>query len=373
MLLAKLPFTRSTFKLLPFVATTLASRVVFGAGKLSSIGNEVEALGRSRVFLIADGAASGFADDVSALLGPKVAMRWNEVMQHVPVELAARARAAVGECAADGVVCIGGGSSTGLAKAIALSHRLPVIAIPTTYAGSEMTSIYGLTGGAHKQTGKDPIVVPRTVIYDPELTLGLPAAVTGPSGFNALAHCVEALYGPGNNPVTSVLALEGIRAIGASLQRCIESPADVDARGELLYGAHLAGIALGQTGTALHHKACHVLGGMFNLVHGDMNSVVLPHALAFNAPAIPNIVAKIASALNVPTGTSAAQGFYDLVVACGAPASLAAIGMPETGIVEAAPHVVADTMANATANPRPIDVAQAEVFLRSAFVGSRPE
>jgi maleylacetate reductase len=362
----------SISNLKPFVATNLASRVVFGAGSLSSVPSEVAALGLSKIFLITDGAAASFADIAAAALRSKVALRWNEVAQHVPVELAARARAAVDECGADGVVCIGGGSTTGLAKAIALTHRLPIIAVPTTYAGSEMTSIYGLTGGAHKQTGKDPIVVPRTVIYDPELTFGLPAVVTGPSGFNALAHCVEALYGPGNNPVTSVLALEGIRAIGRSLKQCIESPTNVDARSDLLYGAHLAGVALGQTGTALHHKACHVLGGMFNLVHGDMNSVVLPHAVEFNAPAIPDLVAKIATALNAPIGTSAAQAFFDLAVACGSPTSLASIGMPESGITEAAPHVVADTMANANINPRTIDVAQAEVFLRAAYVGTRP-
>jgi maleylacetate reductase len=345
---------------------------VFGVGSLNSLRKEVDALGLTRVFLIADAAAAGYADRAAESLGAIVAARWNEVVQHVPVELAARARTAVDAASADGVVCIGGGSSTGLAKAIALSHRIPVIAVPTTYAGSEMTSIYGLTGGAHKQTGKDTIVVPRTVIYDPELTIGVPAAVTGPSGFNAIAHCVEALYGPGNNPVTSVLALEGIRAIAASLQKCITSPADLDARGDLLYGAHLAGVALGATGTALHHKACHVLGGMFGLVHGDMNSVVLPHAVAFNAPAVPEVIAAVADALGAPTGTSAAQALYDLAVACGAPTSLAEIGMPESGIALAAPQVVAETMANATINPRSIDAAQAEAFLRAAFEGRRP-
>jgi maleylacetate reductase len=355
----------------PFVHTTLPSRVVFGVGAVAQIAEEVSALGITMVFLIADGAAAAFADEIAASLGEALAARWGDVVQHVPVELAARAREAVDLCGADGVVCVGGGSSTGLAKAIALSHRLPVLAVPTTYAGSEMTSIYGLTGGAHKQTGKDPIVVPRTVIYDPALTVDLPASVTGPSAFNAIAHCVEALYGTGNNPVTSVLALEGIRAIAGSLRRVIQHPSDLDARGDLLYGAHLAGIALGATGTALHHKACHVLGGMYGLVHGDMNSVVLPHAVAFNEPAVPDVIARVTSALGAAPGVSAASALYDLAVSCAAPTSLSSIGMPEAGIIDAAPHVVADTNGPGV-NPRTIDVEQAEALLRAAYLGERP-
>lgn len=355
----------------PFVHTTLPSRVVFGVGSVVRVADEVRALGITKVFLIADGAASTIADAIANSLGSVVAARWGDVVQHVPVELAARARVAVDACAADGVVCVGGGSSTGLAKAIALSHRLPVVAVPTTYAGSEMTSIYGLTGGAHKQTGKDPVVAPRTVIYDPALTTGLPSAVTGPSAFNAIAHCVEALYGPGNNPVTSVLALEGIRALGAALPKVIASPSDVSGRADLLYGAHLAGVALAETGAALHHKACHVLGGMFGLVHGDMNSVVLPHAVAFNEPAVPDLIARVAAALGALPGVSAAQALFDLAVAVGAPTTLASIGMPAAGIIAAAPNVVADVMA-APGNPRPIDLAGATALLEAAFAGVRP-
>ena len=197
----------------PFVYSALASRVVFGAGSLRRVGEECVALGMTRVFLITDVGAAAFGDELVAQLGGLLAERWTDVAQHVPVELAARARACVEACGADGVVCVGGGSSTGLAKAIALSHGLPILAVPTTYAGSEMTSIYGLTGGAHKQTGKNPLVLPRTVIYDPVVTVGLPAGVTAPSAFNAIAHNVEALYGPGNNPVVSLLALESIRVM----------------------------------------------------------------------------------------------------------------------------------------------------------------
>ena len=183
------------------------------------------------------------------------------------------------------------------AKAIAHSHGLPIIAVPTTYAGSEQTAIYGITGGRHKQTGKDPQVQPRTVIYDPELTFGLPPQVTGPSAFNALAHSVEALYAPGHNPVINAIAMEGVRAIHRSLPIVMARPTDLPGRSDLLYGAYLSGMALGATAAAFHHKICHVLGGAFNLVHADSHSVILPHAIAFNAPALPDEMQLLGEAL----------------------------------------------------------------------------
>ena len=246
----------------PFTYDQLPARIVFGAGRLADVGAEVERLGGRHVMLISDCRRPTLpAAAVTGQLGARLALAWTEVAQHVPVELADRARAAATEASVDCVVCIGGGSSTGLAKAIALSHGVPILAVPTTYAGSEQTTIYGLTGGRHKQTGKDPIVQPRTVVYDPELTVGLPPHVTGPSAFNALAHSVEALYAPGHNPVTTVLALEGVRAIHDSLPTVMAYPGDVDARGTLLYGAYLSGVSLGTTASGLHHKLCHVLGG----------------------------------------------------------------------------------------------------------------
>jgi maleylacetate reductase len=201
----------------PFTYDQLAARIVFGAGRVREVGGEVERLGARRVMLIADGQARAPASDITGQLGSRVALSWNEVAQHVPVDLAERARSAATEESIDCVVCVGGGSSTGLAKALALSHAVPIVAVPTTYAGSEQTTIYGLTGGRRKETGKNAIVQPKTVVYDPELTIGLPPGVTGPSAFNALAHSVEALYAPGCNPVTTALALEGVRAIHDSL------------------------------------------------------------------------------------------------------------------------------------------------------------
>jgi alcohol dehydrogenase class IV len=290
----------------------------------------------------------------------------------VPVELAERARAAATESTIDCVVCIGGGSSTGLAKAIALSHAVPILAVPTTYAGSEQTTIYGLTGGRHKQTGKNPVVQPKTVVYDPELTTGLPPQVTGPSAFNALAHSVEALYAPGNNPITSALALEGVRAIHQSLPTVMASPGDVDARGTLLYGAYLSGVALGTTSTGLHHKLCHVLGGRFNLVHADAHSVILPHAIAFNAPALPAEMARLAEALGVPGGDPAGA-LWDLAVASKVPTRLADLaghdGLLKRDDLPGAAHAAAEEI---TENPRPVTEADLLGILERAYEGVRP-
>ncbi len=351
-----------------FVYETLPSRVVFGAGTLRTVADEVRRLGRSRVLLIADISATAPAAVLRAELGSLLVGEWGEVVQHVPVELAERARAHAAQLRADVVVSVGGGSATGLAKALALTNDTVTVAIPTTYAGSEMTTIYGMTGGAHKATGKDARVAPRTVIYDPELTIGLPPMVTGPSAFNALAHCVEAMYGPGHNPVVSALAIEGVRAIGRSLQAAVANGDDLAARSDLLYGAYLAGVALGATGTALHHKACHVLGGTFNLIHGDANAVVLPHAVAYNQSHALNDMDRVRDALGVPTTTTAAAALFDLARSVGAPTSLAQLGMPEGGLDDAAQRTVVET----TVNPRPVDVPSVRAMLDDAFHGRRP-
>jgi alcohol dehydrogenase class IV len=238
--------------------------------------------------------------------------------------------------------------------------------VPTTYAGSEQTSIYGLTGGRRKETGKNAIVQPKAVVYDPELTLGLPAFVTGPSAFNALAHSVEALYAPGNNPVTSALALEGVRAIHDSLPTVMATPDDVEARGVLLYGAYLSGVALGSTSTGLHHKLCHVLGGTFNLPHAQTHTIVLPHVVAYNAAAAPDAMRRVAAALGV---ADAAQGLFDLAVAIGARTALKDIGMPEDGLERAASLATTQPYYN----PAPLRGELIRELLRHAFEGRRPQ
>ncbi|HWL43978.1 MAG TPA: maleylacetate reductase [Ilumatobacter sp.] len=348
----------------PFAYDAIGGRVVFGAGARAQLAAEVDALGATRVVVVADSSVDGLAD----LLGDRVVGRFGDVAQHVPAALAAKAVALVDEVGADGMVTIGGGSATGFGKAIRLERRVAFVAVPTTYAGSEMTTIWGRTEGDHKATGKHPSVKPDTVVYDPELTLTLPARVAGPSGMNALAHCVEALYGPGANPIVTLHALEGIRALHAGLP-VVCSPADsLAARGDVLYGAYLAGIALASGGTALHHKTCHVLGGMFDLAHGDMNAVVLGHAVAYNAPAMPTVMTQLGAALGVAPAAVPGE-LYDLAVAIGAPTSLAEIGMPADGIAEAARRIVVE----AAANVRPPDSASIEQFLNAAFRGDRPQ
>lgn len=259
---------------------------------------------------------------------------------------------------------MGGGSATGFGKAIALTERLPQIAIPTTYAGSEMTPIWGLTTGARKLTGTDPAVQPRVVIYDPELTLTLPPRVAGPSGMNALAHAVEALYAPGANPVISLLALEAAPVLCGALPRVVADPADLEARTEAFYGTYLAACALAISGTALHHKTCHVLGGLFNLDHGGMNAVVLPHALAYNGPAISGVYGRLGAVL----GGDPAEVVFDLARAIDAPASLAALGMPEEGIGRAVAAIVDE----ASANVRRPDADSIRELLLDAYHGRRP-
>ena len=265
------------------------------------------------------------------------------------------------------MLTIGGGSATGFGKAVRLDLDVRFVAVPTTYAGSEMTSIWGRTDGDDKRTGIDVRVKPDTVVYDPELTLSLPPSIAGPSGMNALAHCVEALYAPGADPVVSLHALAGVRALAAGLPRVCGADDGLDARSDVLYGAYLAGVSLGAAGTALHHKACHVLGGMFGLGHGDMNAVVLGHAVAYNAPAIPDVMDDLGTALAVAADEVPAA-LFDLSAAIGSPTSLEEIGMPADGIDEAARRIV-DA---AAANVRPPVEPEIRQMLDDAFHGRRP-
>lgn len=348
-----------------FVYQQRARRLYFGAGVRRRAGELLEAEGLRRAFLIVDDAAglSGIASD----LGVRPAATWTEVRQHVPGELAEAARAAAGAAGADCVVCVGGGSATGLAKAIALTAQIPILAVPTTYAGSEQTTIYGITGDRHKRTGRDAVVLPRIVLYDPELTLALPAAVTGASAFNALAHCVNGLHTQGANPITSAIAIEGIRAIAEVLPVVMASPADLDARARMQYGAALAGMVLGDTSTGLHHKICHVLGGTFDLVHADSHSVVLPHSTAFDAPTYLGATSALARALDTrPDDVGGA--LWDLAKRSGVPTSLAGLGLDRAHLHEVA-HRVAVESGN---SPQPVAEGALLGLLQRAFDGTRP-
>jgi maleylacetate reductase len=347
-----------------FTYDSLSNRVVFGVGARRSVLEEVQRLKAARVLLIADAHDHQRSDEIAEYLGDSCVAIFTDVVQHVPLLQATRVRELASEVGADVTVTFGGGSATGFGKVVALSHHLPQICIPTTYAGSEQTPIWGMTSGNDKQTGRDVAALPEVVLYDPELTLALPVAIAGPSGMNALAHSIEGLYSPGANPVSSVVAFESIRVLVKHLPQLIERPGDIAERSSLLYGAYLAGTVLAVTGTSLHHKICHVLGGLYGLDHGQMNAVMLPYALQFNAPAIPEIYERLSELL----GGDASQVVYDLVTKLGAPQDLTSIGFPDGGVDAAAPMIVKA----AQGNVRALDDEQAGALLRACVLGQRP-
>jgi maleylacetate reductase len=345
-----------------FAYDAMPGRVVFGVGAVDRLGEEVDRLGAGRVLAIAGRRA---VDGLTGRLGDRCAGSFTDVRQHVPVEAAAKATAAARELGADCLVAMGGGSATGLAKAVALEHQVPIVAVPTTYSGSEVTPIYGLTGPDGKRTGRDLRVLPRVVVYDPALTIGLPAEVTGPSGMNALAHCVEALYAPGANPVSSVLAEEGARALHRGLPPAVADPADLAARSEALLGAWLAGAAMAGAGVGIHHQLCHLLGGRYRLPHAQLHAVVLPHAVRFVAPAARPQLARLAAGLGVD---DPAGGLWDLARRLRAPVSLAELGLPETELDRAAEQAVARVVQT----PRRAGVTELRALLDDAWRGRRP-
>jgi maleylacetate reductase len=342
-----------------------ASRVIFGTGSFDRIQDEVKRLGATRALVLATPEQRKDAEEAARRLGGMAAGIFAEAVMHVPIETAREARDTAKRLDADCCVAIGGGSTIGLGKAIALESGLPIVAIPTTYAGSEMTPIYGLTEGGLKKTGRDRKVLPRTVIYDPNLTVTLPPRIAGPSGMNAIAHCAEGLYAEDGNPIISMFAAEGIRALARSLPRVVFEPGDIEARADALYGAWLAGTVLGSVSIGIHHKLCHTLGGTFNLPHAEVHTVILPHAITFNSQAAPEAMRIIAHALGAE---SAAQGLYDLAVRIGAPVALKDIGMPAEGIERAAELATQ----NPYANPRPVDYAGVLALLKNAYEGRRP-
>ena len=348
-----------------FVYSSQPSRVVFRAGALDDLGAEVERLGTQRALVLCTPGQRLSAQDVARRLGARVVGVYDKAVMHLPIEAAQAAREVASSLGADCCVAIGGGSTIGLGKAIALTSGLPILAIPTTFAGSEMTPIQGFTENGVKKTVRDPRMLPKTVLYDPNLLLSLPAEIAGPSGMNAIAHCVEALYAQQANPITSLMAEEGIRALAQNLLLVVREPDNLDARGEALYGAWLAGTCLAAVGMALHHKLCHTLGGSFNLPHAQTHTIVLPHATRYNQDAAPQAMLRIARALGT---RDAAAGLYDLAQQLGAPVALRDIGMPASGLDRAADLAVTDPYWN----PRPIERPGIRQLLQNAWEGIRP-
>lgn len=348
--------------LAPFTYESFPMRAVFREGAVDHAAGEAARLGLNRIFLI---GSTRWLERIRMALGPSVAAVFADAAQHTPVAVTERALVLLNESEADGILSIGGGSAIGLGKALALRTTLPLIALPTTYSGSEMTSVVGQTHDRVKKTKKDPSIRPSVVIYDPDLTHSLDIRTAAASGMNAIAHGVEALYAPDGNPVVTLMAREGVGSMFMALEKIVADPSDASARQRAFYGAWLNGLCLGSTTMGLHHKLCHTLGGMFGLPHAEMHAVMLPHSLAYNRPSIPDIVADLARTLGV---ADAVQAFAALLRKAGLPVSLAELGMPADGIEAAADLAMRD----AYANPRPLERNAIIALLRAAHAGTVP-
>lgn len=342
-------------------------RVVFGAGRSAELGRELEHLGLQRVLVLSTPGQRALAERVAGPLGSRAVGVHAHARMHVPRETADVAAAAARAHAADGCVAVGGGSTIGLGKAIALRHGNPVVAVPTTFAGSEMTPVWGLTENGVKTTGRDPAVLPRSVVYDPDLTRSLPPEVAVTSAVNALAHAVEALYAPDASPIVSLMAEEGARAVVAALPGLAGGTGDRagEARTRALYGSWLCGAVLGATTMSLHHKLCHVLGGTFDLPHAAVHTVVLPHVVAVNAGAAPAMAAALSRVLGSGTPATA---LWELTGRLGAPTSLGELGLTEADV----PTVVEAVATAPYANPRAVGAAELTSVLLRALHGAAP-
>jgi maleylacetate reductase len=353
-----------------FVHDTLPQRVVFGSGAAAvNLSNEIARLGATRVMLITAKAEADLADTIAKDI--PVALRHDDVVMHVPVEVAERAREAAARSDVDALVSVGGGSTTGLAKAVAMTTGLPIVAVPTTYAGSEATPVWGLTEGAKKTTGTDLKVLPKVIIYDAALTMSLPVELSVASGLNALAHCVDSLWAPNADPINAAFAAEGIRSLAAGLPKVVADPMDLDGREHALYAAYLSATAFASAGSGLHHKICHVLGGKYNLPHAQTHATVLPYVLAFNGPAAPDAERRITAAFpDTGPGTgSALAGLVALKQELNAPHALADYGFTEDSIPEAAEAILPSVPPS---NPRPVTAGDLRALLRAAWAGADP-
>lgn len=349
-----------------FIYNGQPARVIFGSGTLAQLPDEIDRLGLKRVLVLATPAQAEDAQRLSERIGARSAGVYARAAMHTPVDVTEDALQTVTALQVDGLIAVGGGSTTGLAKALALRTDLPQIVAPTTYAGSEMTPILGETKDGVKTTQSSPRILPEVVIYDVDLTLTLPASISGTSGINAIAHAVEALYAREQNPIISMMACEGIGALYRALPRIHDDPLDREARAQALYGAWLCGICLGSVGMALHHKLCHTLGGSFDLPHAETHTIILPHALAFNAPAVPETMEKLRQVLQ---SNDPAASLYDLAGRVGAKRSLRDIGMPEDGVDKATTMA----LANPYWNPRALEPGPVRALIERAFRGDYPQ
>jgi maleylacetate reductase len=350
----------------PFIYNAAPGRVVFGHGTMAKVGEEMERLGLKRALVLTTPQQDADGRKLGEMLGDKCAGTYAKATMHTPLAITEEAMQLAKTLNIDCTVALGGGSTTGLGKAIAYRTDLPQIVIPTTYAGSEMTDILGETKEGIKTTVRSPKILPEVVIYDVDLTLGLPTGLSATSGMNAIAHAVEAVYAKDRNPVISLMSIEGIRALASALPVIVKDPQDKTARSDALYGAWLCGVALGAISMSLHHKLCHVFGGSFDLPHAETHTVVLPHATAFNEEAVPGLLAPVAKALGA---AKAGQGLFDLASKLGAPTRLADIGMKADGLERAADIATQSPYWN----PRPFTRDDIRKVMQNAFDGARPQ
>lgn len=352
--------------MLNFQYQSLPWNIIFGAGCLKHLPVELEVLGFSRPLVLSTSGQVKNAQSIVELLATNGVGLFDGARMHVPAVVVEDAAIIAKKLNANCTVSIGGGSTTGLGKALALRHNIPYIAIPTTYAGSEMTNIWGITEKGRKVTGRDNKVLPRLIIYDPELTMSLPASVVGPSGLNAMAQAVVNIATDNLNPIVTSMAIEAVRNISAYLPKIITDPMNIEARSKVLLGASLAGAALGTGTTSLHHKLCHTFGGTFNTPHAETHAVLLAHCVAYNASATKEGTHKVAQAMNV---ADAALGIYDLAKAVGAPTTLKEIGIEYDDLGKA----VSVAMEMSMVNPEPVTAERLRQLLENAYYGHMPK
>lgn len=341
-------------------------QVFIGNGARHQASAHVDALGAKRALILSVPGQSDLALDIAGHLGHFAAGVYSRAVMHTPVEVTRHALDHLTSVKADCLVSVGGGSTTGLGKALALRTDLPQIVIPTTYAGSECTPILGQTENGVKTTINDSKVLPEVVLYDPELIATLPVDFSVASGFNALAHAVEALYARDRDEDSTRLAITSLEAFAHSLPAVARDPHDLEARAATMKGAWAAGTVLGTVGMALHHKLCHTLGGSFDLPHAQTHAVVLPHAAAFNEAEVPDLLAPAAGVFG--NGGGAGQALWRFAVALNAPRALAGLGLKESDLERAADLAVQ----NPYWNPRPIERGAIRELLQNAWRGSEP-
>jgi maleylacetate reductase len=348
----------------PFVFPGLTTRVVFGHGTLSQVPDEVARLGRSRALVLSTPHQKAEAEALADRLGDKAAGVFAGAAMHTPVEVTEGAVGAFRASGADCVVSLGGGSTTGLGKAIAVRTGADQIVVPTTYAGSEMTDILGETAGGEKTTRRDPAIRPEVVVYDVDLTLTLPVGLTVTSALNAIAHAMEALYAPDRNPVIEAMLRDALPAFRDALPVLVRAPEDREARAGALYAAWCCSTALGYVSMALHHKLAHVLGGSFGLPHAETHAVLLPHTTAYNEPAVGTLLKPIADTF----GGTAGAGLWQFAKSVGAPLRLADLGLKDSDLDRAAEIATK----NPYANPRPVSRDGIRQLLQQAYDGHCP-